>query len=253
MPRVSRTRTSLPGHAKSAKTISTPDALDDSYMMDPAEMAPMQASRYPPLDRQRLLSPDLDSPALQKAPRFVEPAAEEPATAIVPLDEVAKAHHEQAPRLTKAEKAQAKRQNLLDQINSRSNPYSKSHSRRLKRAARPEANLVTSLSDVHDVLPEIEPAFDEPEASDEDGRPDEMHDDRVHPVSHAGKGKEKMTAKKRQRVLTNESTRLPAILANSSFSKSPFATIRMHTLNTFAAEKAQQGGATAAKRKGAKK
>ncbi|GAA5962566.1 hypothetical protein JCM3765_003732 [Sporobolomyces pararoseus] len=241
MPRVSRTRTSLPGHSKSAKTISTPDALDDSYMMDPSEMAPMQAPR--------IISE-------QSQP-------EVPIDANVPLDEVEKKHQQESaaptPRLTKAEKAQIKRQNLLDQINKRSTPYSKSHSRRLKRAARPSANLVTSLSDFQDVLPEIEPDFEEPANDDEDDGMEDDHDESS--AQHGGKGldngkgREKLTAKKRQRVLTNESTRLPAILANSSFSKSPFATIRMHTLNTMAAQKAQQEAAAGSglKKKGSRK
>ncbi|GAA5880675.1 hypothetical protein JCM16303_004308 [Sporobolomyces ruberrimus] len=236
MPRPTRSRTSLPGHSKAAsasKTIATPDALDDSYMMDPAEMAPMQA------------------------PRVIEQAVDVPAPAEVPLDEVAKHHKEGSgrPRITKAEKAQAKRQNLLDQINSRATPYSKSHSRRLKRAARPEANLVASLSDFQDVLPEIEPAFDEPtsDGDDVDGMDQEGVEEEQFKQSNGGKGKEKLTAKKRQRVLTSESTRLPAILANSSFSKSPFATIRMHTLNTMAAQKAQEEAAASKKKKGGKK
>ncbi|GAA5892747.1 Slx9p [Sporobolomyces salmoneus] len=233
MPRVSRTRTSLPGHSKSAKQISTPDALDDSYMMDPAEMAPIQA------------------------PRSIEPSSSTASATVtaaeVPLDEVAKKHSSDSkPRLTKSEKAQLKRQNLLDQINQRATPYSKSHSRRLKRAARPESNLVTSLSDVQDVLPSLEPDFEEPGQSEEEGEGDEMQDDQEpqgKKAGNGGKGKEKLTAKKRQRVLTNESTRLPAILANSSFSKSPFATIRMHTLNTMAAQKAQQEAAAMTKGK----
>ncbi|GAA5983858.1 hypothetical protein JCM5350_007577 [Sporobolomyces pararoseus] len=241
MPRVSRTRTSLPGHSKSAKTISTPDALDDSYMMDPSEMAPMQAPR--------IIS--------EQSPPEI------PIDSEVPLDEVEKKHQQEStastPRLTKAEKAQIKRQNLLDQINKRSTPYSKSHSRRLKRAARPSSNLVTSLSDFQDVLPEIEPDFEEP--TNDDDQDDGMEDDHDESAAQGakssknGKGREKLTAKKRQRVLTNESTRLPAILANSSFSKSPFATIRMHTLNTMAAQKAQEKAAatSGSKKKGSKK
>ena len=88
-----------------------------------------------------------------------------------------------------------------------------------------------------------------------------------------GKGKEKLTAKKRQRVLcvppslpltlllllllpsltlsyslrcsTAESARLPAIIKNEQFAKSPFATIRQHTLNTLIAQKGAVAGAGA--------
>lgn len=59
----------------------------------------------------------------------------------------------------------------------------------------------------------------------------------------------------RETCRSNESTRLPAILANSSFSKSPFATIRMHTLNTMAAQKAADStgtGGASKKKKGGK-
>jgi hypothetical protein len=91
------------------------------------------------------------------------------------------------------------------EINKRSTPYSKSHSRRVKRAARPSANLVTSLSDFQDVLPELEPDFEEPTS---DGTYDGMEDDTEvvegqvgGKAGNGGKGKEKLTAKKRQRVL----------------------------------------------------
>lgn len=90
----------------------------------------------------------------------------------------------------------------ITEINARSNPYSKSHSRRLKRAARPEANLVTSLNDFQDVLPEIEPEFDDSHsAQDEDEEAAMIDDDEHAKPGTGGKGKEKLTAKKRQRVL----------------------------------------------------
>ncbi|GAA6062216.1 hypothetical protein JCM10212_006451 [Sporobolomyces blumeae] len=238
MPRPTRQRSSLPGHSRAAqlppaKTISTPDALDDSYMMDPAEMAPIQAPNLVEVE-----------PATQPQEPIVETRTDQGGSAT-------------GPRRTKAEKAQARRQNLLDQINSRSTPYSKSHARRLKRSARPSANLVTSLSDVHDVLPSIEPesAFENDE-SEVDGEvmgdAGEGHYEEEE-KSKDGKGKEKLTAKKRQRVLTSESTRLPAVLSNSHFSASPFATIRQHTLNTISAQKAVAGPSVPGSRKGKKK
>ncbi|GAA5834067.1 hypothetical protein JCM5353_002054 [Sporobolomyces roseus] len=237
MPRPTRTRTSLPGHSKSAvpvKTISTPDAIDDSYMMDPTEMAPIQAPRF------------IQSESSTNA---TEITMDEPTT----LNLKPQSHEPSLPRMTKAEKAQAKRQNLLDQINQRSQPYSKSHNRRLKRSQRPSANLVTSLSDFQDVLPSIEPEFEEPSGEGED-EGIVIEDEEEYKLKD-GKGREKLTAKKRQRVLSSESTRLPAILANSNFSQSPFATIRMHTLNTMAAQKAAAStgsGGASKKKKGGK-
>ncbi|GAA5963804.1 hypothetical protein JCM21900_000048 [Sporobolomyces salmonicolor] len=205
MPRPTRTRTSLPGHSRAAKlestkTISTPDALDDSYMMDPVEMAPIQAPKTIEVDQ---------APAPPLPPQGDKPLA---------------------PKQTKAEKAHAKRQALLDKITAGSTPYSKSHGRRLKRAARPSNNLVTTLAEFEEVLPQIEPESEEEEdGMEEEGVPKKQ--------GTGGKGKEKLTAKKRQRVLTTEAARLPAILANSHFASSPFATIRQHTLNTMATQK----------------
>lgn len=74
-------------------------------------------------------------------------------------------------------------------------PYSKSHNRRIKKLARPSENLVTNLSAVDDVLQEMKAQ----EEVDED--------DSITAIGRevvslpGGKGKEKLTAKKRQRVL----------------------------------------------------
>lgn len=74
------------------------------------------------------------------------------------------------------------------EITEGTNPYSKSHNRRLKKAARPSEHLVTSLGEVENVLEEVRVAAQ--------GREEEEE-----VVLEGGKGKEKMTAKKRQRVL----------------------------------------------------
>ena len=154
---------------------------------------------------------------------------------------------------------------LYAELNASTAPYSKSHNRRLRRAARPQNNLVTTLQEVEAVLPSIEPAFDMSDEADafEVEAEEEEYEEAGTAASGkgktGGKGKEKLTAKKRQRVLcvpffqarsctrsdlfmfsidrTAESTRLPAIIKNESFAASPFATIRQHTLNTLAMQK----------------
>lgn len=85
------------------------------------------------------------------------------------------------------------------EINQRSQPYSKSHNRRIKRSQRPSANLVTSLSDFQDVLPSIEPEFEEPSGGGEDEGV-VIEEEEEYKLKD-GKGREKLTAKKRQRVL----------------------------------------------------
>lgn len=81
------------------------------------------------------------------------------------------------------------------EVNASTTPYSKSHARRLRRAAKPQNNLVASLTEVEAVLPSIEP-------EEQDGAEDDMYDEEAPAKSKTGgKGKEKLTAKKRQRVL----------------------------------------------------
>ncbi|POY73666.1 hypothetical protein BMF94_3201 [Rhodotorula taiwanensis] len=229
MPRPTRARTSLPGHSRAAKLkpdsagVTAPDGLDDSYMMAPEEMAPIAAVKA---------AAALSEPALQAAQESAFDAEE---------DETLR---EPKTKQTKAEKAYNKRKLLLDKLNASTTPYSKSHNRRLRRAARPQDNLVTTLQEVEAVLPSIEPAFDMPdedefvyEAEGGEGEEEATAAPGGPKAKTGGKGKEKLTAKKRQRVLTAESTRLPAIIKNESFAASPFATIRQHTLNTLAMQK----------------
>ncbi|GAA5879823.1 hypothetical protein JCM3774_001394 [Rhodotorula dairenensis] len=228
MPRPTRSRTSLPGHSRAAKLkpdalVTAPDGLDDSYMMAPEEMAPI---------------------AVVKAAA----AASEPTRVSDQADHVEEtdASKEHKNKQTKAEKAYNKRKHLLEKLNASTSPYSKSHNRRIRRAARPQNNLVTTLQEVEAVLPSIEPEFDMSDEADAfEAEADEYEAEEGAPVAAPGKGKtggkgrEKLTAKKRQRVLTAESTRLPAIIKNESFAASPFATIRQHTLNTLAMQKNQ--------------
>ncbi|BGP39173.1 hypothetical protein JCM10449v2_003111 [Rhodotorula kratochvilovae] len=141
---------------------------------------------------------------------------------------------------TKADKAYNRRKELLNKITASASPYSKSHARRVRRAAQPENNLVASLAEVEAVLPQLS---DDEGSAGEDGEGDEyaMDDEeaqgQAQKAKTGGKGQEKLTAKKRQRVLTAESARLPAIIKNEAFAASPFATIRQHTLNTLLAQK----------------
>ena len=94
------------------------------------------------------------------------------------------------------------------ELNASTAPYSKSHNRRLRRAARPQNNLVTTLQEVEAVLPSIEPAFDmsdEADAFEVEAEEAEEYEEAETAASGkgktGGKGKEKLTAKKRQRVL----------------------------------------------------
>ena len=84
------------------------------------------------------------------------------------------------------------------EITEGTNPYSKSHNRRVKRAAQPSQHLVSDLSTVEDVLSEMKDVEVEPEMDSDDAR---RTAGAVKENVTGGKGKEKLTAKKRQRVL----------------------------------------------------
>ncbi|ORY91519.1 ribosome biogenesis protein SLX9-domain-containing protein [Leucosporidium creatinivorum] len=133
---------------------------------------------------------------------------------------------------SKSDKQYAKREALLAKITAGANPYSKSHTRRMKRAARPSENLVTGLGEVEDVLQQVTAQAEEERAQEEE----EMDQGQAKGSwkELGGKGQPKLTVKKRNKVLTEESARLPAVLANPAFASNPFATIRTHTLNNLA-------------------
>ncbi|KAL8290076.1 hypothetical protein RQP46_003015 [Phenoliferia psychrophenolica] len=120
----------------------------------------------------------------------------------------------------KTDKLIARREALLAKITGGATPYSKSHERRTKRAARPSEHLNTTLAEVEAVLPEL-PV----EAADEgmDGK---------GPKAAVEKGAPKLTQKKRQKVLAEEAARLSAVMANPAFVTSPWETLRLHTQNT---------------------
>lgn len=67
----------------------------------------------------------------------------------------------------------------------------------MKRAAKPENNLVTSLTEVQDVLQQVTAQAEEPQQDDyeEDAQETETK------APTGGKGQPKLTAKKRNRVL----------------------------------------------------
>jgi len=89
------------------------------------------------------------------------------------------------------------------EITAGATPYSKSHNRRLKRAAKPENNLVTSLSSVTKELEEMAPQSDSDsdEERETDDEPKTVPGKIGKGVGEGGKGQEKLTAKKRSRVL----------------------------------------------------
>ncbi|TNY17867.1 hypothetical protein DMC30DRAFT_409775 [Rhodotorula diobovata] len=238
-PRPTRQRTSLPSHSRSAQLVA-PDALADSYSMSSHEMAPIAAVKAAQL-------------------------------AQLPAQLVDDEQGPPKPKQTKADKAYHRRKELLDKVTASATPYSKSHARRLRRHAQPANNLVASLAEVEAVLPHLGDDDDDEGASagEEEGEEEEgaegYEDDAMEggqgkkAKTGGGKGREKLTAKKRQRVLlhplytaqhthvapprdsTTESARLPAIIKNDAFAKSPFATIRQHTLNTLIAQKDAPG------------
>ncbi|GAA5870086.1 hypothetical protein JCM8547_001458 [Rhodosporidiobolus lusitaniae] len=209
MPRAAKARTSLPSHSRAPKAapapsqaITTADGLEDQFEMDMADVEPLPAPE-PVVQQQAVEQQEEKQPRLPKE------------------------------KQTKAEKAYNKRKALLDKLSASASPYSKSHARRIRRAAKPENNLVASLNEFKAMLPEVEPLRPaEPESGDAGMDDEEEELEEKQEKRKDGKGVEKLTAKKRQRVLTAESARLPAIIKNASFSALPFATIRQHTLNT---------------------
>lgn len=80
---------------------------------------------------------------------------------------------------------------MLAKITDGVSPYSKSHNRRIKKQARPDQHLVTNLAEVDNVLEQMSAAVEVEAEENED----------VEEVLAGGKGKEKLTAKKRNRVL----------------------------------------------------
>ncbi|KAM0788968.1 hypothetical protein ACM66B_003041 [Microbotryomycetes sp. NB124-2] len=215
MPRPARARTSLPGHSKAAQLKKQQDDTDQDMAVDTSFFA-------------------------QHEPEPAHVQAQEPGTK--PFETT----KDKTKPVTRSDKQWAKHQALLQKINASQEPYSKSHARRVRRAQKSSNNLVASLKDVQDELSLVEsreaPRTHAKTADKEEMDTDEAQEegDEMEPESRAktgGKGQPKLTAKKRSKVLSTESARLPAILANPTFAANPFATIRTHTLNTIAMQK----------------
>lgn len=109
--------------------------------------------------------------------------------------------------LTKKEKRQSRHDLLLQNLSRQ--PYSKSHSRRLKRKQKDQ--LITNLEDIQAALADLN------------------EDDSTPNTGQLGPGKTSTLSKaQRKRVLQMESLRQPLILASPQFSSSPFEAIRTH-------------------------
>lgn len=89
---------------------------------------------------------------------------------------------------------------LLAEITAGSNPYSKSHVRRQKRAERPTENLITGLEDVRAALVG-EGQLGEGEGEREGEKEQAGSKEATENIGEKGKGKEKLTSRKRARVL----------------------------------------------------
>ncbi|SCZ98928.1 BZ3500_MvSof-1268-A1-R1_Chr7-1g09318 [Microbotryum saponariae] len=249
MPRPTQQRRSLPAHSKAASrhgatrsTVQDDDLIGLSagdQLMRPRDTQPAKI----PFDDE---SRNDDDEALDE-----DPALSSTTTPGRPFPA----------KQTKATKQHLKRQALLDQITSSQQPYSKSHARRMKRAAKPENNLVADLRQVEQALPPTSWTTtslmgdalgmqhgEEVEQEDVDVG---MEEGGVRGLK-GGKGKEKLTAKKRSRVLESEASRLPAVLTNKDFKKDAFAAIRLHMMNQIEAEKETRSKEGQGRKKGAK-
>ncbi|KAJ7361623.1 ribosome biogenesis protein SLX9-domain-containing protein [Mycena albidolilacea] len=142
-----------------------------------------------------------------------------------------------APVLKKKEKQQLKREALLERLESSHSPYSKSHSRRLKRKAK-EQLAGGDLDAIQMALAAVDDDAEAPELLPPD---DSMTEDAPQPKQkkqkpkpgQIGEGKSAPLSKaQRKRALEMEKLRHPLILANPEFSSNPFETIRIHAQNT---------------------
>ncbi|KAJ7225412.1 ribosome biogenesis protein SLX9-domain-containing protein, partial [Mycena pura] len=147
--------------------------------------------------------------------------------------------------LKKKEKQQLKRDALLQRLEPNHSPYSKSHTRRLKRKANEQLAGV-SLDDMQLALAAVDDASGSvhipPQAITEE-QPDLTHKmPKLKPRStQIGEGKGVPLSKtQRQRALQLEKLRHPLILANAEFSSNPFQTIRIHAQNTLLQHSSKQ-------------
>jgi len=155
------------------------------------------------------------------------------------VDLLAEDPHGAAPSLKKKEKQQLKREALLQRLESSHSPYSKSHSRRLKRKAK-EQLAGGDLDAIQMALAAVDDDADAPElmqpedsitTTAEEAQPKQK---KLKPKpGQIGEGKGAPLSKaQRKRALEMEKLRHPLILANPEFSSNPFQTIRTHAKNT---------------------
>ncbi|KAG7450398.1 uncharacterized protein BT62DRAFT_1072481 [Guyanagaster necrorhizus] len=134
-------------------------------------------------------------------------------------------------RLKKKDKQHSKHETFMQRLELYHQPYSKSHTRRLKRKAK--ERIANGMADIQDALPsldeeQVDETSNNPAKSKDDQRPQEKTRG-----GKIGKGKSSTyTNAQRKRALTLEQLRHPLILSNSQFATNPFETIRTHAQNT---------------------
>ncbi|CAE6435203.1 hypothetical protein ACGC1H_002858 [Rhizoctonia solani] len=132
---------------------------------------------------------------------------------------------------TKKEKQQAKHEQFIQRLAIGTSPYSKSHSRRLKR--KQKTTLSADLQSVQkaldtiaqDVLPSTAESYGHSEGRDPT-RPNQT-------PGMIGEGKGvTLTKQQRKRALELERLRQSVIMTNSNYRKNPFDAIRKHAQNS---------------------
>ncbi|SGY79220.1 BQ5605_C008g05078 [Microbotryum silenes-dioicae] len=272
MPRPTQQRRSLPGHSKAA---SSRNGAPRSTVLDDDLMG-LSAGDQLMRPRDTQTSFDAESRNDDDEAQDEDPALPSTITPGRPFPT----------KQTKATKQHLKRQALLDKITSSQQPYSKSHARRMKRASKPENNLVADLRQVEQALPPTSlttttlmgDALGMQHGEEVEEDVDVGMEEGVVPGLKGAKGKEKLTAKKRSRVLyvhpasspphpilqqfelsllcidhrESEASRLPAVLTNKDFKKDAFAAIKLHMMNQIKAEKETRSKEGQGRKKGAK-
>jgi len=142
--------------------------------------------------------------------------------------------HEPKPKLvpdstpSTKDKRQKRLDSLARQIASRTQLYSKSHARRLKRKARDTLHG-DGLSSVDQALNDLV-AESNPQISTSSKIPNSAVE-RVVSTSSSLK-ESNLTAARLRKILKTEQSRIPAIIGHPDFAANPFSTIRLHAANT---------------------
>ncbi|KAK7064132.1 ribosome biogenesis protein SLX9-domain-containing protein [Favolaschia claudopus] len=151
-------------------------------------------------------------------------------------DLLVSADHDNPPNLKKKEKQQLKREALLQRLETSHSPYSKSHSRRLKRKAKEQLAggdldaiqmALAAVDDDQDASESLQPQDSTPVTQEGSAKKPKAKPGQI------GEGKGATLSKaQRKRALELEKLRHPLILANPEYSSNPFQTIRTHAQNT---------------------